>query len=146
MVGTVVVWVDEPTQIQRLMRRDSLSEAEARERLAAQMPLEEKRRRAQFVLDNSRSLEDTRAQLLALLPRLRPRPNLIAPRTLLVLALVAAAATSVCVLLFFCAFARAADLLLDTCSEDPPSEKKKKRETRGRRANLKYRDGYVHVQ
>lgn len=49
----VVVWADEEQQQQRMMRRDNLSAEEARRRLDAQMPLAEKRKRAQFVVDNS---------------------------------------------------------------------------------------------
>lgn len=49
----VVVWADEEQQRRRLMRRDNLSAEEVDRRLAAQMPLAEKRGRAQFVVDNS---------------------------------------------------------------------------------------------
>jgi dephospho-CoA kinase len=48
-----VVWAEEEQQRLRLMLRDHLSTGEAGQRLAAQMPLAEKRRRARFVVDNS---------------------------------------------------------------------------------------------
>ena len=61
--GVVVVWVPESIQVERLRRRDGLSEQAARARLAAQLPLDEKRRRATWVIDNSGSLDATRRQV-----------------------------------------------------------------------------------
>jgi dephospho-CoA kinase len=49
----VVVWAEEEQQRRRLMKRDNLSAEDVDQRLGAQMPLAEKRRRAQFVVDNS---------------------------------------------------------------------------------------------
>jgi dephospho-CoA kinase len=49
----VVVWADEEQQRRRMIQRDKLSVEEAKRRLDAQMPLSEKRGRAQFVVDNS---------------------------------------------------------------------------------------------
>ncbi|MEW8978130.1 MAG: dephospho-CoA kinase [Symbiobacterium sp.] len=60
-----VVYVDETTQRARLMGRDGLSPAEAEARIAAQMSLEEKMRRADRVIDNRGDLARTRAQVLA---------------------------------------------------------------------------------
>lgn len=60
------IWVvrcSEEQQIQRLQQRDSLSEAEIRDRIASQWPLEEKIRRADVVLDNSGSLAILRDQV-----------------------------------------------------------------------------------
>ncbi len=61
--AVVVVWVDAKTQLTRLVERDGFSEAEARRRLAAQMPLDEKRALADHVVDNRGSLEETRRQV-----------------------------------------------------------------------------------
>jgi dephospho-CoA kinase len=63
---TVVVFAPDAEQARRLMARDGLSEAEAQARVRAQMPVDEKRQRAEFVLDASGSLEETakRAQKL----------------------------------------------------------------------------------
>ncbi len=60
-----VVYVDETTQLRRLMARDGLSEDAARERIAAQMPLVEKKRRAGVVIDNGGTREATIAQARA---------------------------------------------------------------------------------
>lgn len=57
-------------QLQRLIARNRLSEAEARLRIAAQPPVEEKLRRADVVIDNSSDLAATRAQVEAAWGRL----------------------------------------------------------------------------
>jgi dephospho-CoA kinase len=62
----IVVWVDADTQEGRLRRRDGLGEEEARQRIAAQMPLDAKRDRADLVIDNSGTLEATRRQVDAI--------------------------------------------------------------------------------
>lgn len=54
-----VVWVDRETQIERLCSRDSISREDALKRIEAQMPLDEKARRAKVVIDNRHSLEET---------------------------------------------------------------------------------------
>lgn len=63
--GVILVVVPEAVQLARLCARDGLSKAEARLRLGAQLPLKQKRVHATFVVDNSGSLEDTRAQVNA---------------------------------------------------------------------------------
>ena len=57
--GVIVVWVPEDVQKQRLAERDKLSPRHVEERLAAQLPLEEKKQKADWVIDNSGSLEQT---------------------------------------------------------------------------------------
>ena len=52
-------------QLQRLMRKRGLSEADARQRLSAQPPLAKKLQHATVVIDNSGTLDDTRRQVLA---------------------------------------------------------------------------------
>jgi len=54
-----VVWVDRETQISRLMARNSITQEEAIQRIESQMPLDEKARRADIVIDNNGSMEDT---------------------------------------------------------------------------------------
>jgi len=54
-----VVWVDRETQIKRLMKRDGLDRNDAIKRINAQIPLDEKARRADIVIDNSKSIEET---------------------------------------------------------------------------------------
>ncbi|MGI6515036.1 MAG: dephospho-CoA kinase [Syntrophomonadaceae bacterium] len=55
-----LVWVDELMQIERLMKRDNLTEEEARKRLNAQMSVKEKMKRAHRLIDNRGTVEETR--------------------------------------------------------------------------------------
>ncbi|WP_123039569.1 dephospho-CoA kinase [Cohnella candidum] len=59
----MVVYVPREEQLRRLIERDKLSAAEAERRLAAQMDIEEKKRLADYVIDNGGSLEDTERQI-----------------------------------------------------------------------------------
>lgn len=56
--GVLLVWCDAATQLHRLMARDGISETQARSRLEAQMSLDEKRRRATWLIDNNGSEEE----------------------------------------------------------------------------------------
>lgn len=56
----IVVWCEPELQFERLTKRDALSETEARRRIASQMPQEEKKRYADFLIDTSGSYEATR--------------------------------------------------------------------------------------
>lgn len=58
-----VVYVNPQTQLRRLMERDGLTEAEAMQRIRVQLPIEEKLRRADRIIDNNSSPESTRAQI-----------------------------------------------------------------------------------
>lgn len=59
----IVVTVDEETHIKRLMERDGFSREEAVRRINSQLPLSEKVKYADFVIDNSGSIEDTERQV-----------------------------------------------------------------------------------
>jgi dephospho-CoA kinase len=67
----LVVWCSPEQQIERLMAKTGLSPQEAKQRIAAQMPVDQKRRRADYEIDSSGSLENTRAQVEALYPELQ---------------------------------------------------------------------------
>lgn len=58
-----VVTTSPDEQVTRLMKRNTLSAVEARRRVAAQPPLEEKLARADVVIDNSGTIEQTREQV-----------------------------------------------------------------------------------
>ena len=60
---TVCVYTDAPTQLKRLTARDAIDEQSAREKVGAQMSLEEKRRRCDVLVDNSGSEEQLRAKI-----------------------------------------------------------------------------------
>ena len=63
MGKTIVVYTSEENQLKRLMARDGMSEADARSRIRAQFPLAEKVKRANFVIDNNGSMEETKRQV-----------------------------------------------------------------------------------
>ena len=67
----VMVACSSSTQLRRLMQRDALEQAAAEARMAAQMPLAAKRRRADIVLENDGSLAELEAQIEALVARLQ---------------------------------------------------------------------------
>ncbi|MGR6836858.1 dephospho-CoA kinase [Syntrophomonas erecta] len=58
-----VVWVDGETQVSRLMERENMSREDALHRINAQMSLDEKANRADFVIDNRNSVEETIAYI-----------------------------------------------------------------------------------
>jgi dephospho-CoA kinase len=60
-----LVYVDRQTQLERLMARNGLTEAEAVARIGAQMDLEAKRAYAHRLIDNRGTLAKTRAQVEA---------------------------------------------------------------------------------
>jgi len=65
--GVLVVYVPRETQIRRLLARNpELTEAQARDRVNAQMDIERKKELADWVIDNSGGLESTGRQVEAL--------------------------------------------------------------------------------
>lgn len=71
--GIVVVDMDDDVRVARLVARDGLSEADARRRLAAQMALRDKVARADWVIDNNGSPDETREQVRTLWETLQER-------------------------------------------------------------------------
>jgi dephospho-CoA kinase len=67
---TILVYAPEALQIERQVARNGYGRDEALRRVRAQMPIEEKRKLADFVVDNSGSLEETRRQVHELYARL----------------------------------------------------------------------------
>jgi dephospho-CoA kinase len=59
------------TQLARLVARDGLAESEARLRIAAQLPIEEKIRRADYVIRTDGSFEETDRQVNEVFDKLR---------------------------------------------------------------------------
>ena len=66
----VVVWCEPEQQIERLRAR-GMTREQAEQRLAAQMPLDQKRRMADDEIDCSGSLEETRRQVERLVAKLK---------------------------------------------------------------------------
>ena len=68
----IVVTADEEAQIKRLIERDGISREEALTRIKAQMPVSEKVKFATYVIDNSRTLEETRTQVEEVWKKINP--------------------------------------------------------------------------
>ena len=68
--GLVVTWCKPEQQMERLLAR-GMTEQDARARIAAQMPVEEKLKLATFRIDCSGSMEETRRQVEELAKTLR---------------------------------------------------------------------------
>lgn len=66
----IVVWCEPKVQIRRLMNRNNLTRVEAERRIAAQMPQEEKKKYADFLIDTSGGFEDARKQVEAIYRKL----------------------------------------------------------------------------
>ena len=60
----VVVTCAPATQLRRLQRRNDMAAADARARVAAQMPMKDKEARASIVISNEGTKEDALAQVL----------------------------------------------------------------------------------
>lgn len=58
----VVVRINRQVQLRRIKKRTSLGRAEILKRIRSQLPLKEKTRLADFIIDNSGSLKETRKQ------------------------------------------------------------------------------------
>lgn len=58
-----VVYIPEELQLSRLMKRDDLSALEAEQRINSQMPIEEKKNRADIIFDNQKTTEETKKQV-----------------------------------------------------------------------------------
>ncbi|HEY6442659.1 MAG TPA: dephospho-CoA kinase [Candidatus Acidoferrales bacterium] len=69
----IVCWCRPEQQLERLKER-GFSRQDAELRIAAQMPIDQKRKLADEVIDCSRSLEDTERQLILLLEKLKKLP------------------------------------------------------------------------
>ncbi|HDP37031.1 MAG TPA: dephospho-CoA kinase [Candidatus Atribacteria bacterium] len=59
----IVVYIDEDEQIKRLIKRNNLSKDETLQRIKSQMPMKEKVKMADYVIDNSSSLNKTKKQV-----------------------------------------------------------------------------------
>jgi dephospho-CoA kinase len=67
----ILVACDVDTQKKRLQSRDNLSAVQAQKHIEAQMSLEEKRRLADYVIENNGSLEDLERQVQAVLEKIK---------------------------------------------------------------------------
>ncbi|MGC2424007.1 MAG: dephospho-CoA kinase [Nitrospirota bacterium] len=70
MDGVIVVWCSRQTQMDRLVKNCHLSPGEARLRIESQMPLDEKKRYASWVIDNDGELQAAISQARGIYPQL----------------------------------------------------------------------------
>lgn len=67
----IVVWCEPEIQLKRLMLRDELSAADARKRIDAQMPQDQKKDFADYLIDTSGGFEDVKIQTRKVVDDLR---------------------------------------------------------------------------
>ena len=60
---SLVIYTPKELQIQRLMKRDNIDENEAKLKISNQMDIEEKRKLANMVIDNSKDLKHLQAEV-----------------------------------------------------------------------------------
>ncbi|MFC3883199.1 dephospho-CoA kinase [Bacillus songklensis] len=65
----LLIFVDDHVQLERLMKRNHFTEAEAEARIQSQMPLSQKVPLADEVINNNGSIDETKRQLLAILAK-----------------------------------------------------------------------------
>jgi len=59
----IIVYINEDEQVKRLIRRNNLSKEEALQRIKSQMSMKKKVKMADYVIDNSTSLDKTKKQV-----------------------------------------------------------------------------------
>lgn len=63
MDNIIVVYINKDEQVKRLVKRNNLSKEEALQRIKSQMSMKEKVKIADYVIDNSNSLDKTKEQV-----------------------------------------------------------------------------------
>jgi dephospho-CoA kinase len=71
----IVVWCETAIQLQRLVTRNGLSKQEAQKRIDSQMPQEEKKRYADFLIDTTDGFEAARKQTFEVFEKLKASNN-----------------------------------------------------------------------
>ncbi|MFJ7637522.1 dephospho-CoA kinase [Peribacillus sp. NPDC097264] len=66
---TLLVYVDESVQLERLMNRNALTETDALARIHSQMPLKDKKELADAIVDNNGDIEETKKQVVEILKK-----------------------------------------------------------------------------
>ena len=71
LAAVIVAACPPEMQVARVMARDGVTEAAVRRRMAAQLPIEDKVRRADYVIDTSGSFADTDVAVARVVQALR---------------------------------------------------------------------------
>ena len=66
----LLIIADDKVRLERLLKRNNITEDAAQKRLAVQIPQKEKIKKADFVINNSEDIENTRLQLKQILEEL----------------------------------------------------------------------------
>jgi dephospho-CoA kinase len=69
----IVVWCEPKVQLERLIQRNNLSIEDAQKRINAQMPQEEKKRFADFLIDTTNGFDVTKTQVLEIFTKLNSK-------------------------------------------------------------------------
>lgn len=69
----ILVYTPENVQLERLMARDNIVRADAMAKIRSQMPVEEKKRHATIIIDNSFSIRETHEQTIKVFNQLKNR-------------------------------------------------------------------------
>jgi dephospho-CoA kinase len=70
---SVVVYTPADIQLERFMKRNGYSEEESKKRIASQMPIEEKKSRATWVIDNSKDLKHLQDEVEAFVSKIKEK-------------------------------------------------------------------------
>ena len=70
---SVVVYTPADVQLERFMKRNGFSEEESRRRIASQMPIDEKKARATWVIDNSQNLKHLQKECYAFVDAIKAK-------------------------------------------------------------------------
>jgi len=73
----ILVYLPYDKQIKRLINRDKTSYKNAEKVIASQMPIEDKKKYADFIIDNSGSIENTKRQVKSLIEKLIKKYDII---------------------------------------------------------------------
>lgn len=71
----IIVWCEPEIQLERLMRRNNLSQTDAQKRIKSQMPQEEKKRFADYLIETSAGFEAARTQTIEIFRQLEILSN-----------------------------------------------------------------------
>ena len=71
----IVVYIDRKEQIKRLIKRNNFSKDEALQRIKSQMPMKEKVKMADYIIDNNNSLDKTKKQVVKIWDELMSLAN-----------------------------------------------------------------------
>jgi len=71
----IVVYIDRKEQIKRLIKRNNFSKDEASQRIKSQMPMKEKVKMADYIIDNNNSLDKTKKQVVKIWDELMSLAN-----------------------------------------------------------------------